>query len=184
MLSSFPPPADRIPDDLKICQRARDALQAGKLENFSQEEIFYVVATGVETIADERLDELFASEYAERLKEIRTRHGLEENKYWAPGSPKIPEEYESLLSEFRQEKRRVLGEVFRKYGEEAMAVIVESDPDAYQRQKNTGKEKVLQMGSPPNMGLQGIEGILAAAPTPEFDDTVPLGPSYGEGGGQ
>jgi len=139
-LRDFPPPFAKIPEFLATCIEMRGAIERKTLSDPSLEEAFYLIASGVETLAEEELDKLFDSQYKERLRSIRERHELKETEFWKPGDPGVPEEYNAVLDEFRAEKRSVLARLYRKYGDRKTAELVETDYAAYVSRREEGKQ--------------------------------------------
>ena len=124
-----------LPEIIKCCRKLR-----GRDMGYSDEEFFYFIATSIETLAEDKIDDLFRAKYSEPLKEIRKKAGLEEDQYWEPGDPTMPDEYRDLLEEFRKEKRAILSKSFRSFGEAEMGGLVEEDYGQYVERKEKGQQ--------------------------------------------
>ena len=140
LIESFPPSIDKLTEYLNICRDLNTAVKKHEFTEVSEEEVFYLFASGIETLAEEELDRLFDSKYKEQLEKIRVDHGLGENEFWKPENSRIPEEYLQTLDEFRAEKRTLLAGLFRQHGEQEAADLVENDYSAYQARRTRGKE--------------------------------------------
>ena len=140
-IGNFPPAAEKLPEFLGVCIELGASPAIREEVSLSEEELFYWLASGVETLAEEELDKLFEEKYRGPLAEIRARHELEENKYWKPDDPAIPEEYRNLLDEFRAEKRAVLAKTFEKYRAPETADLVRNDYSSYLSKREEGKSQ-------------------------------------------
>jgi hypothetical protein len=127
---------------LKTCRVIHDALEKGSLEKPSPEELFYLTASGVETVAEDRVDRLYDSEFRIRLDEMRKAAGLGENEYWKAGDPAIPEEYQECLNAFKAKKREILASLFRENERPDMAELVVEDYPAYLERKLEGRQRL------------------------------------------
>ncbi len=134
MTRDFPPEYGDLPEFIKCCRTMSEA--EGE---YSEDEFFYFVATSVETLAEDKIDELFESKYSGPLEEIRVKEGLEENQYWKADDSSAPDEYRRLLDEFREAKREILSKSFQEFGENQTGTLIEEDYDEYRRRKENGK---------------------------------------------
>ncbi|MCA9439800.1 MAG: hypothetical protein KC964_03270, partial [Candidatus Omnitrophica bacterium] len=134
MVAAYPPEYSRLPEFIKQCRHQR-----GKEDEFTEDEFFYFITTSIETLTEDKLDELYFSKYAEPLKEIRLREGLEEDHFWKPDDPSMPEDYRQLLDEFRTEKREILAKMFQNFGESELGEMVVDRHSEYLEQREKGK---------------------------------------------
>ncbi len=143
LFRTFPPKVSEIPEYLKTCRAVQSALNSGKITKPKAEEVFYLIASCVETLAEERIDRLFDSEYRQQLHEMRTKAGLGENEYFTPGDPRMPPEYQELLDEFRRRKWEILATFFREHGQHQTAAMVVEDHAEYRRQRDEGRKSFI-----------------------------------------
>lgn len=134
MIRDFPPEYSNLTEFIQLCRKNR-----GRSEEHTDSEFFYFIATSIETLAEDKFDEVFYSKYNADLKKIRTEAGLGEDDYWKPDDPMIPDAYRDLLEAFREEKRSILSKMFRNFGETEMADLVENDFNEYTARRNEGK---------------------------------------------
>lgn len=134
MIRDFPPEYSKLTEFVQVCRKLR-----GRNEDHTDGEFFYFIATSIETLAEDKFDEVFYAKYNADLKKIRTEAGLGEDDYWKPDDPMIPDAYRDLLEAFREEKRSILSMMFRNFGETELADMVENDFTEYTARRNEGK---------------------------------------------
>lgn len=139
-LREYPPAFEKIEEFLVLCRTLQDAIEKGEIEGPSEEEFFYYIASCIETLAEDRIDRVFNERYRDDLAAIRKEAGLEDNQFWKPGDPAVPERYAEILSEFRKDKREILAKVFEEQGEEEVAAMVASDYDRYLQLRSEGRD--------------------------------------------
>jgi hypothetical protein len=125
---------------LKACHAIQPSVERGAIDKPARDELFYMIASCVETLAEDRIDRLFDSQYRARLAEIRKANELAENQFWKADDPAIPEEYKEILHEFKARKRDLLCAAFRDYGQPETATLVIEDYAAYQERKMAGRQ--------------------------------------------
>lgn len=106
-------------------------------------ELFYLIVSCVETLAEDRVDRLFDSGYRVRMNELRTAAGLAENEFFKPGDPRMTEEYKDLLEEFRGKKREILATLFREHGQQETATLVVEEHEEYRHRRDEGRHSFI-----------------------------------------
>jgi len=157
ILENFPVPHAQIPEFLKVLAVAKEAVEAGTFALLTQEEIFYLIVSGVETLVEETLDDVYGREFKNLLAAIRIEHGLNEHQYWHPGDPAIPEEYNRLLEEFRTRKRQILTDLYNELGFKWIAELVADNYSAYIERRDDGKKAFLGKTHPGLLTLPDVE---------------------------
>jgi hypothetical protein len=140
LVQTFPPKASEIQDYLKTCRTVRTALDSGTVSHPTPEELFYLIASCVETLAEDRVDRLFDTEYRQQMLEMRTAAGLEENEFFEPDDPRMTEAYRTLLDEFRSKKWEILATIFREQGQEEAAVLVVENHGEYRHRRDEARK--------------------------------------------
>ena len=107
-------------------------------EMFPAEACYFLLVWAIESMAQERIDELYNAQYAVRVDKIRQIHGLAENEGWEPGEG--PVEFQELETEFSQAVDAILRASYQFVGEHEIADLIENDPDEAQRRYNEGNE--------------------------------------------
>jgi hypothetical protein len=143
LIRTFPPKANEIQEYLKTCRTIKAALESGTIPHPTPGELFYLIASCVETLAEDRIDRLFDSGYRQRLQEMRTEAGLEENEFFEPGDPRMTNEYREILDEFRSKKREILSSVFREQSQQEAAVLVVEEHEEYRRRRDEGRKSFI-----------------------------------------
>lgn len=182
MLKHFPPEFSNLPEFLRTCKELQQALAQGKIETPTAEELFYLFASGVETLAEDKLDRVFDSEYRERFKALRESAGKGERDYWDPEDPDTPEEYRALYAEWRGKKRATLASIFREWEQEEAAHLILEDYEVYLERRSEGRERfvshsplaafvtrVLSTDSQDDEEEEGEEGVDEGEDSPNED---------------
>ena len=143
LVRTFPPKANEIPEYLKTCKAVQAALAAEKITKPDPEEVFYLIASCVETLAEDRIDRLFDTGYRQTLHELRTKAGLEENEFFTPDDSRMSVEYRDLLNEFRAKKWEILATFFREHGQHQTASMVVENHAEYRRQRDEGRKSFI-----------------------------------------
>lgn len=164
LLKSFPPTFAKIPEFLKSCRGVQTALGNGLVTSPSTEELFYLIASCIETLAEDRIDRLFDSEYRSKLKELRLAAGLEENEFFRENDSRTPLEYHQLLDEFRQKKRGIIAAIFREHRQDDAARLIQEDYGDYSQRCIQGRKSYLSRNPVDSFISQVISGE-----TPEED---------------
>lgn len=161
LIKSFPPEYSRIQEFLKSCRGVQTAFKNGLLSSPGPEELFYFIASCIETLTEDRIDHLFDSEYRARLKEIRLAAGLEENEFFSENDSRAPEEYHQLLDEFRLRKRAVIASAFKEHRQEEAARLIVENYGEYRERCSLGRRKYLEHNPVDPFISQVVSGELA-----------------------
>ncbi|MCG3196871.1 MAG: hypothetical protein GHCLOJNM_01351 [bacterium] len=141
LLKNFPPEFPNLQEFLRTCKELQQALAQGKIETPTADELFYLFASGVETLAEDKLDRIFDIEYRDKFKSMREAAGKGERDYWDPEDPETPEEYRALFAEWRGRKRATLAAILREWGQEEAAHLILEDHEAYLRRRSEGRDR-------------------------------------------
>jgi hypothetical protein len=140
LIKTFPPEFNRLHEYLKTARGVAAALRNGLVHNLTMKELFYLIASCVETLAEDRIDRLFDAEYRRPLAALRLAAGLAENEFFKPDDPRITEEYQRLYEDFREKKRSCLAHLLRESGQQEAAELVLKDYAEYRRRRNEGRD--------------------------------------------
>jgi hypothetical protein len=98
---------------------------------------FYLVSWQIDAIAGHRAEEAL-HHLDERLRSIESAHGLGEGEVWEPGE--APAEYQDVLENYRSAWAEIFAAELEKRGEPAIAALFRTDPEAFERRSETGRQ--------------------------------------------
>ena len=127
---SLGPQSDEL-QRLKVYQAIRNA------GVFHEDAGFYLVSWQVDAIVS-RIAEETLHDLDQRLTVVKREHGLGEDDFWPLGQ--TPEEYETLRREYQDTWDQIFVDKLLEFGEEQMAQQFRSDPEAFQRRSEAGRE--------------------------------------------
>lgn len=119
-------------DRIKIYQHLRGA---GAIP---EDAGFFLVAWAVETVAEERVDELYHKQYAARFEHLAEEHGLDAEMLAVMDKEELPEEFRALEMELAKAIDALTVATFQAFGEHKMAALFTSDPDAFDERYDAG----------------------------------------------
>ena len=101
---------------------------------------YFLVSWALESLADERIDELYDTQYESRFTKIKIAHGLAEDDDWEPGEG--PAEYEALDQEFTQAAEALMQNTYQHFGEQRILVHLRTDPVKANKQFEQGQKYI------------------------------------------
>lgn len=104
----------------------------------------YVVAWVVENLAEARIGEIFAKDFAPRFREIERAYGM--RSYWEFREGQEPPEYLALSAEFDRKMVSMTADMLRAHNEPVLAELYERDRAEYLRLKKSGQFSLLGSG--------------------------------------
>ena len=99
---------------------------------------FFLIAWTVETIAEERVQALYAAQYAARFERLAKEHGLDEDKLEVMDPDELPEDYRALQLEFAQSIDALMAATFQSFGEHKMASLYKMQQEEFDRRYDAG----------------------------------------------
>ena len=117
---------------VRLYQQIRDA---GVLPD---DAAFFLIAWAVESIAEDRVQELYSSQYAVRFEQLAEEHGLDEDMLAVMEQDELPEDYRSLQLEFAQAVDSLAVATFQAFGEHKMAALYKTDAEEFDRRYDEG----------------------------------------------
>ena len=103
-----------------------------------EEATFFLVTWAVETIAEERVNEVFNQQYAARFERLADEHGLDEDMLAVLETDELPADYRALQLEFAQTVDALVVATFQSFGEHKMASMYKMKPEDFDRRYDEG----------------------------------------------
>jgi len=104
---------------------------------------FFLIGWAIDTIAGEKSQELFKTQYEARFEEMEAKYHIDPDALLEEDDIEVPEEYEALCSEFGKAALAITIATFDEYGEHEMGALMKNDPEEYSRQYIEGGEYLL-----------------------------------------
>lgn len=101
---------------------------------------YFLIAWAIESYAEEQIDALYESTYAQRFEKIRGAHGLKEDEEWEPGTG--PAEYEELDKEFSAAADVIARTAYQHFCEDSILELIENDPDTATAKYEEGQKYI------------------------------------------
>lgn len=121
-----------MPDRIALYQRLRDA--GAVPENAA----FFLIAWAVESVAEERVDELYANQFATRFERVMDEEGLDEDLIEIMEPEELPQSYRELQLELAHAIDALEVATLQAFGEHKMAALYKSDPEEFDRRYDEG----------------------------------------------
>lgn len=119
-------------DRVRVYQQIRDA---GVLPD---DAAFFLIAWTVETIAEERVQDIYNTQYAERFERLADKHGLDEDMLAVLDVEELPEDYRALQLEFAQAVDALVAATFQAFGEHKMASMYKTRAEEFDKHYDAG----------------------------------------------
>ncbi len=99
---------------------------------------FFLVSWAIESIAEERVDDLYNRQFADRFARLIDEHGLDEELLAVLSKEELPEDYRALELELANAIDALTVATFQAFGEHKMAALYTADPDEFDRRYDEG----------------------------------------------
>ncbi|MHB0938525.1 MAG: hypothetical protein ACYDCO_23605 [Armatimonadota bacterium] len=127
-LSEETPKAERI----ALYQQLRDA---GAIP---EDAAFFLITWAIETVAEERVDEIYEKQFAARFDRVMEEEGLDEDLIETMEPEELPQPYRELQLELAQAIDALEVATLQSFGEHKMAALYKSDPEEFDRRYDEG----------------------------------------------
>jgi len=121
-----------IEDRIRLYQQIRDA---GVLPD---DAAFFLIAWPVEIIAEERVQDIYQSQYNARFEQLAEEHGLDEDTLAVLEDEELPAEYRALQLEFAQVVDALMVAALQSFGEHKMASLYKTNPEEFDTRYDEG----------------------------------------------
>ena len=110
----------------KLVHERRFPHSATNTPSYSSDQVQYVLLLMMVLMtAENRTQQVYREEFAQRCDQISSAHGLKDEQYWIQGS--IPAEWQSLSDEFENRSTQILIATLREYNLNDFANLIERD---------------------------------------------------------
>lgn len=97
---------------------------------------FFLVSWQIDAMASDEAE--YRLRHLDELMEaVKKKHGLDEDDFWLP--EEAPQEYERLRLEYQDAWDELFAQQLEFYGEAEMARLLRADPEAFDRQSESGR---------------------------------------------
>ena len=121
-----------MPERIALYQRLRDA---GAIP---EDAAFFLIAWAIESVAEGRVDEIYANQFAARFERVMDEEGLDEDLIETMGPEELPQSYRELQLELAQAIDALEVATLQSFGEQKMAALYKSDPEEFDRRYDEG----------------------------------------------
>ena len=118
--------------------------------SLSLEQSVYLRNNLIELVHESRLEEgLYQDKLEpidERIREVEKKHGLELGEYWLINEG--PQEWRELNDEYNKTNNSYRLPIYREFGEEELATLLETDPEQFEALCEAGRKEIFELTSP------------------------------------
>lgn len=121
-----------MPERIALYQQLRDG---GAVP---EDAAFFLIAWAIESVAEGRVDEIYANQFAARFERVIDEEGLDEDLIETMEPDELPQAYRELQLELAQAIDALEVATLQSFGEHKMAALYKSDPEEFDRRYDEG----------------------------------------------
>jgi len=121
-----------MPERIALYQQLRDA---GAVP---EDAAFFLITWAIESVAEERVDEIYATQFAARFEHVMEEEGLDEDLIETMEPEELPQTYRELQLELAQAIDALEVATLQAFGEHKTAALYKAEPEEFDRRYDEG----------------------------------------------